>query len=320
MRLRLLVLVLALAALAVAAAPAAAQSRAQIGISENSPHMFSDPLFQQLDVRYVRVVVSYDLMTRRDDELARVAAYLDAAQAAGTQVLVAFEHSRGDASRCNLRRNQRRRVCALPSPRSYERNVRLFLERFRSQIRALSPWNEINHYTQPTSRNPRAAARFTDIARRLCRGCQVVVGDFLDQANNVASRNPNYSRTEAYIRQWRRYLRSPRRLCGLHNYSDTNRFRDSGTRRLIRAMGCRQIWLTETGGLYRFGSFRTSASRQLRATRYLFDTLVRRNRKIKRVYIYTWFGASRSARFDAGLVNNGRPRPAYREVARRLGA
>jgi len=320
MRLRLLAVLLALSGLAVAAAPAAAQSsRPVVGISENSPNMFADPLFQSLGVRHARVVVSYDVMTRRDDELDRLDRHLDAAQAARVQVLVSFEHSRGDASRCNQRRYQRQRVCRLPSARIYQRNVRAFFARFRGQVAAFSPWNEVNHFTQPTSRNPRAAARFTDIARRYCTGrCQLVAADFLDQADNVASRNPNYSRTESYIRQFRRYLRTPRRICGLHNYSDTNRFRQTGTRRLIRAMGCRQVWLTETGGLYRFGSFRSSASRQLRATRYLFNTLVRRNRQIRRVYIYTWFGAARDARFDAGLVNDGRPRPAYREVQRRV--
>jgi hypothetical protein len=318
MRSRLLVLVLALCGLAVPAAPASAQSALQVGISENSPEMFADPLFRDLGARYARVVVSYDVMTRGDDELDRVARYLAAAQAANVQVLVSFEHARGDASRCNQRRFQRQRQCRLPSSSSYQRNVRLFFERFRGQVRAFSPWNEINHFTQPTSRNPRAAARFTDIARRYCRECQIVVGDFLDQADRVASRNPTFRETLSYIRRWRRYLRAPRTICGLHNYSDTNRFRDTGTRTIIRALGCRQIWLTETGGIYRFGrTFRASASRQARATRYLF-TLARRNKRVKRMYVYTWFGAPRAARFDAGLVNDGRPRAAYRELQRRL--
>jgi hypothetical protein len=33
----------------------------------------------------------------------------------------------------------------------------------------------------------------------------------------------------------------PRKICGIHNYSDVNRFRDTGTRAIIRALGCRQI-------------------------------------------------------------------------------
>jgi hypothetical protein len=319
MRLRLLALALALCALAVVAAPAGAQSRPTIGISENSPTMFGNPLFQQLGARHARVVVSYDFLARGDDEVARVDTYLRQAQATNTQVLVAFEHSRGDASRCNQRRFRTQRQCRLPSTQAYTRAVQAFFQRFGGLVRAFSPWNEVNHFTQPTWRNPRRAAQFSNIARRFCRGtCQLVAADFLDQAKSVVSRNPDYRETVTYIRRFRRSLRVPRSICGLHNYSDTNRFRDSGTRTLIRAMGCRQIWLTETGGLYRFGrSFPASQSRQLRATRYLFNTLVRRNRRIRRVYIYTFFG-NVTPRFDAGLVVNTRARSAYREVQRRL--
>lgn len=320
MRLRLLVLVLALSALGLTAGSANAQSRHQVGIAENSPTMFSDPLFQNLGVKYARVVVSYDVMTRGDDELARIDTYLRSAQATNTQVLVSFEHARGDASRCNQRRYRSQRQCRLPSSMAYTRQVQAFFARFGTLVKAFNPWNEVNHYTQGTSRSPRAAARFTDIARRYCRApqCQLVAMDILDQADNVASRRPVYSRTLRYIRSFRRYLRAPRSICGLHNYSDTNRFRDTGTRTLIRAMGCRQIWLTETGGLYRFGrSFPASASRQLRATRYLFNTLVRRNKVVKRSYVYTFYGKT-TPRFDAGLVADGKPRPAYNEVRRRV--
>jgi hypothetical protein len=45
--------------------------------------------------------------------------------------------------------------------------------------------------------------------------------------------------------------------------------------------------------------------------------LAKRNKRIRRVYVYTWFGAV-TPRFDAGLVANGRARPAYREVKKRL--
>ncbi len=83
------------------------------------------------------------------------------------------------------------------------------------------------------------------------------------------------------------------------------------------------MWLTETGGLYSFGSFKPSASRQLRATKFMFK-VARQDRRIKRLYVYTWFGfpapsgISVSPRFDAGLVAGGKPRPAYREVKKRV--
>ena len=45
--------------------------------------------------------------------------------------------------------------------------------------------------------------------------------------------------------------------------------------------------------------------------------LARRFKRIKRVYVYTWFGRT-TPRFDAGLVAHGRPRLAYREVKKHL--
>ena len=45
--------------------------------------------------------------------------------------------------------------------------------------------------------------------------------------------------------------------------------------------------------------------------------LASRNQRIKRLYIYTWFGRV-TPRFDAGLVAHGKPRPAYDEVKKRL--
>jgi hypothetical protein len=54
----------------------------------------------------------------------------------------------------------------------------------------------------------------------------------------------------------------------------------------------------------------------LRATQYMFK-LARRYKRIRRLYVYTWFGAI-TPRFDAGLVAKGKPRPAYRELKRRL--
>ena len=312
MRLRLLLPALAL--VSVLLLPAAAQARYTVGISENQPSLFADPLFQKLGVKHARVVVSWNVMTSRDDELPRVSDYLAAAQAQGIEPLVSFQHARGDASICKKRANRRKSQCRLPSARAYERNIKLFLAAF-PYVKTVSPFNEINHFTQPTARNPRAAARFTDIVSRNCRGCKIVVADVLDAADSTKARRPTYRNTVRYIRTFRKALKTPRRICGVHNYSDVNRFRSTGTKALIKALGCREIWLTEAGGIYHFGSFKPNQARQLRATRYMFG-VARKNRRIKRVYVYTWFGAVNS--FDSGLVANGKPRKAYFEVKKRV--
>jgi hypothetical protein len=315
MRFRLLPSALALLALLLL--PSAAHAKLTVGISENQPSLFSDPLFQQLGVKHVRVVTSWNVMTspeRGDDELARLTQYLESARTRGVEPLVTFEHARGDAGICNRRSNRRKPQCLLPSPRQYEREFKRFRQAF-PYVTTISPFNEVNHFTQPTSRNARAAARFTDIARRNCRGCTIVAADILDQADNVRAKRPTYKKTLRYIKAFRRALKSPRTICGVHNYSDVNRGRNTGTKAIIKALGCRQIWLTETGGVYSFGSFKPSARRQLASTKYMFK-IARQNRRIKRLYVYTFFG--RINDFDSGLVANGKARPAYFEVKKRI--
>lgn len=315
MRSRLLPFALAL--VSVLLVPSAAQAKLTVGISENQPSMFAEPLFQKLDAKHVRVVASWNVMSapqRGDDELSRLTMYLQAAHAQGIEPLVTFQHARGDAGICKKRANRRKPQCVLPSARQYERHFKQFRAAF-PYVKVFSPFNEVNHFTQPTARNPRAAARFTDIARRNCRGCKIVVADILDQADSTRAKRPTYRKTVRYVKAFRRALKSPRRICGIHNYSDVNRFRDTGTKAIIKALGCREIWLTETGGVYKFGSFKANKSRQLRATKYMFN-VARKNRRVKRLYVYTFYGAVNS--FDSGLVANGKARPAYREVKKRI--
>ena len=321
MRLRLLIATLFACALLIA--PASASAAFTTGISENSPGMFSDPLFTGLGVKSVRVVVPWNVMTANDGRLPELQQYVAAADSQGVRVLVSFEHIRGDASLCFRRSNFRKPVCRIPKLADYEREMRAFMAAFPT-VKTISPWNEINHFTQGTSRDPRAAARFTDKWRQLCPGCTIVAADVLDQADDPKAASPTFRKTASYIKRFRRFLKTPRRICGIHNYSDVNRFRSTGTRALMKALGCKQYWLTETGGLFKFGSFwskrtkkgcRTNASCQLKATKYMFS-LARSNRKIKALFIYTWFGAV-TPRFDAGLVANGKARPAYNEVKKR---
>jgi hypothetical protein len=321
MRLRLLILTALACALIV---PATASASFSIGISENKPAMFTDPLFTPLGVKYARIVLPWDVMTANDGRLPQLHEYMQQADAQGVQVLASIEHSSGDASICQKRSNFSKPVCRIPKLADYETQMKALLAAFPT-LRTISPWNEINHFSQGTSRDPRAAARFTDKVRELCPGCTIVAADVLDQADNPKATHPTFRKTASYIKRFRHFLKTPRTICGIHDYSDVNRFHSDGTRALIKALGCKQYWLTETGGLYKFGSFwnkstkkgcRTNASCQLKATKYMFS-LASSNKKIKRLYIYTWFG-NVTPRFDAGLVADGKARPAYNEVKKRL--
>src|ERR687887_434607 len=192
--------------------PTAASAKLVVGISENSPSLFLDPTFKKLHAKHVRVVVSYDVMTRKDDEVARVSDYLSRARSAGIEPLVTFEHSRGDASKCNRKKNFKKRVCRLPTAKQYQRDIKLFLKAFPF-VRLIAPWNEANHFTQPPSRNPRAAARFTNIVHKACRRCRLVVADMLDQADKPSARHPTFRKTKAYIKEFRRALKVKRTVC-----------------------------------------------------------------------------------------------------------
>ena len=104
------------------------------------------------------------------------------------------------------------------------------------------------------------------------------------------------------------------KIWGLHNYSDTNRYSDHGTDAVLADVPG-QVWLTETGGLAKLSpSFGFNLSRQKKATQYMFDVAFAHKSRIKRLYIYQWYGPKNEKKqsFDAGLANyNGKPRPAY---------
>jgi hypothetical protein len=309
---RLTTLLLAVALLAV---PAAAQAKLTVGIGENNPGIFSDPLFSQLGAKHARVVVSYDIVAKNDDELVRVSNYLAGAQSHGVTPLVTFEHARGDATICNKRSNRKKAQCKLPTPKQYEAAIKAFKARFPT-VRDVVPWNEVNHFTQPTYKNPKAAAKFTKIARKVFKGGTVLAVDMLDQANNARAKKPRFTSATNYAKRFRKALGGSRKICGLHNYSDINRFRTTGTKALMKGLGCKQYWLTEVGGIYKFTGFKKSEKRQLKATKYMFK-VAKQNKKIKRLYVYTWFGAV-TTRFDAGLVANGKARKAYAEVRKHV--
>ena len=303
------------------ALPASASAAFTVGISENEPSMFSDPLFGEVGFKQARVIASYDVALHPGNfEYVRIADYLAAANAAGVEPLVSFQHQRGDSSRCNQKKYIGKGICKLPSQAAYEKAMKAFFAAFPS-AKVISPWNEANHFTQPTSRSPASAAKFTNTVAKLCKDCKIVVADILDQADDPKAKNPKFTETAKWISKFRKALKVKRGICGIHNYSDVNRFRSTGTAAIIKALGCKEYWLTETGGLYKFGSFwtkktykgcKSASSCQVKATKYMFS-LAKKNKKIKRLYVYTWFGAV-TPRFDAGLVADGKPRSALAEI------
>jgi hypothetical protein len=294
-----------LAACAFSAGSGRAEAAVLVGVADQTPAMFTQPLFTQLKVKRSRIFPAWNVALNRGQTRA-LDEWLNAARTAGIEPLVSFSQSIG--SRCP------RKPCKLPTVREFTRAFRAFRKRWPF-VRVVSPWNEANHRSQPTFKNPKRAAQYYNVVRKLCRGCRIVAADVIDETN-----------MERWLTVFRRTAIRPR-LWGLHNYRDTNPRRGQkfgGTRRLVRAVKG-EIWLTETGGLARFvlpsgGTlFPFSLSRQNRAVKRMFSLARRYQSRIKRLYIYNWFGQTSRNRFDAGLVNvNGTPRPAYNTVVRTL--
>jgi hypothetical protein len=187
-------------------------------------------------------------------------------------------------------------------------------------VRDFGAWNEVNHKTQETwNRVGNAVSYYKSMystVKRRCRTCAVVGLDMLDQAGSDRYIRSFYARLS---RTWRTRLK----VVGIHNYSDVNRRRASGTARIINTVRRynkrTKFWFTETGALASFrGSFPYSEARQASRIRNMFTYAGRfRSRGVERVYSYNYFGLENGGcgarcRFDAGLVDaDGTPRPVF---------
>jgi hypothetical protein len=273
---------------------------ALLGIADQKASTFSDPLFRRLGVARSRLNTPWNSIFT---EPGRLNQWLSGARADGIEPLIAFERSRGD--QCPGQ------PCRLPSVAAYTKAIAAFHSRY-PWVHLLQPWNEANSATQPTGKHPERAAAYYEAVRGVCPGCVITAADVLDGSN-----------LERWLSAFKAALHgTPAPLWGLHNYSDTNRFHSSGTRRMLSLVPG-EIWFTEAGGIVSFTTAdgRTALpydeQRAAKALRYLFR-LAGLSRRITRIYIYQWKIDFPGNRFDAGLVGaNGKARPALLEVEKR---
>jgi hypothetical protein len=284
-----------------------------VGIGDQNVAMFDNPLFQALAIKKVRYFIKWDMIDR-PGELALADAWVNRATALRQQVLMHV--SSNDLT--NLK------AAKLPSVREYKAKVGRLVARYRPLgVRTWGAMNEANHASQPTWNNPRRAAQYFLALRSICKRCTILALDVLDQRG-----------VDRYINRFYAALgrrRSLAKFVGIHNYSDTNRRRDTGTRLIVDTVKARnpgaQFWLTETGGVAKFGrSFpcdpakpRRAERRQARAVDFMF-TLTRRFRAdIRRLYVYNFTSDDCAGRFDSGVVRrNGSARPAYDTLKRQI--
>ena len=296
-RFRLLVLSLVASVCVTGLTASSAGAVVSVGIGDQNPEVFSEPLFKQLGVKRTRYVTPWNSITA---DPVKLDTWIRTAQRNGLEPHIAFGKRQGLV--CPSR------LCRPPSIRSYTAAFRAFRAKY-PEIKVIAPWNEANSNTNEAGKSPRFAAQTFNVARRYCRGCTLVGADLLD-INNLSR----------YIDQFRRFADAEPRIWGLHNYGDTNRFRTNGARTLLKKVRGR-IWFTETGGIVTFRTadgrvaLPTSESRAARSYEFLLGRLVNLDRRrIQRVYTYNWkpLPPGMLDRFDAGVVRfDDTPRPSY---------
>jgi hypothetical protein len=272
-------------------------------MGEQKPAMFGDPLYQRLNLNHARYIAPWDAL---NDERQRekLDAWMEAARASNTRVLLGFERSLRSAKLAKT----------LPTDLEFARAFKRFRARY-PEVRDWLVWNEANHPFSLTANRPRRAARYFGIVARNCRGCNVVAADVLDVSGMTA-----------WVKRFQRYAPERPRIWGIHNYADANRLKSAGTRALLKITQG-QLWFTETGGLVVrreyagttvTREFRYSQRHQARATKQILQTACV-DRRIRRVYLYHWQAPPRVTNWDSALLGpRGKPRPAYHTLRRQL--
>jgi len=295
--------------LALQASPAAAKTKVAVGIGDQSSKMFDDANWKALKLKKTRYFIEWNAIDQ-PDRMQDADRFVAAARKANVKVLM---HISTDDISSTPRR-------PLPSVTNYKKKVKALITRYKADgVRDWGVWNEANHKSQPTAKNPKRAAQFYKVFKRMCKNCKIVALDVLDQAG-----------VEKYIARWLKAAGSAgrsARIFGIHNYSQVNRRITAkkasrtypGTARIIKAVrkGAKRskFWYTETGGLASFGSaFRCDRQRQASRTKFMFTMIKTYDKDVERLYSYNWFGTGNGGcdGFDAGLVEaNGTVRPAY---------
>jgi Glycosyl hydrolase catalytic core len=299
---------ISIAALVAALALPAGAGAYTLGVSDQQASTFTNDLFKPLHFKAARYITPYDVMDSPADK-AQLDTWLTAARRARQQILVSFEHSHRGS-----------RAKKLPTVAAYTKEIKKFKKAYPF-VKDISPWNEVNrrifftpqtgYQGQPTWNAPKRVAQYYMAARKAFPGKKIVGIDLLDEQN--------VNRTIKYLKSFLRYAKPAPKIIGFHNYSDTNRFSTTRTKRVLATFRGK-VWLTETGGIVKLGdSFPFSLTRAQKALGCMF-TLAKSNSRISALFVYQFNPAAdpQNARFDAGLINpDGTARPGYDVVKKR---
>jgi hypothetical protein len=311
--------ILPLLLLGLLAAPSGASAATyKIGISDQEPTVFTNPLFAPLKMKMARYVTPWDSMNAgRIPDKNDLITWIDEARKTHQRILVAFQASQHEGQQFKA-----------PTVGQYTAAIKRFKTAF-PYVKDIQPWNEANrcqkrdpatHFVigEPICKKPKLAAQYYMAALKVftpSQGYKVTGLDILDGANINCSQI--YCPLK-YIRTFLKYAKPHPKFWGIHNYADTNRFDTKRTKALLKATKRGDVWLTETGGIVSLGkNFPYSTKRAARALGCMF-TLAKSSRRITRLYVYQFHGIKKGKLFDAGLINpNNTKRPGYDVVKKR---
>ncbi len=298
-----------LLALLAVLAPAGA-SAATIGIADQQASTFTNPLYKGLKLKNARYIAPYDLVSD-PNQLARFQAWYSAAIRAKQTMFVSFEHSRTEGKQQTL-----------PTKGQYSTAMKGFKRKF-PKVREINTWNEVNRCQRgsDTEGQPRGICRGTKGARLLNTYYGVSRSVFKGSKFKIVPLNVldenNPAPALKYIAAFKKIAKPAPKIWGVQNYSDTNRFSQTRTKKIIKAIGSKgQVWLLETGGQLKLGDKVFGEAVAAKALKCTFK--IAKNKRIKRAYIYQFNGDLPTARFDAGLINvDGTKRLGYDVVRKR---
>ena len=176
---------------------------------------------------------------------------------------ISFEHSHRSNSR----------ALKVPTVAAYTKELKKFKKAYPG-VKEISPWNEVNRchalrdgsvQGQPTKtavHTGPSSPRSTTWPRARCSRARST-----GSSASTSSTSRTSTRRSSTCKSFLRYASPDPKIIGFHNYSDTNRFSTTRTKRVLQTFRGK-VWLTETGGIVKLGaSFPFSTSRAAQGPR-----------------------------------------------------
>jgi polysaccharide biosynthesis protein PslG len=283
------------------AAPAQA-AKPIVGFGEQSVFMFSDPRWKDLDKPYTRYVMPWDALKYQKSR-AQVDFYMQGAEAVRAKVLLSFGYSA-----------KKKRQFKMPTPRQFRAQIKAVRKRYPF-IKTFQTWNEANQGFQPTFRKPKATGKLYDTLVKTCKGCTVTSPSLLLAADMNAVN---------WAKAFDRAAKKRVKIWAVHNHIDVNRNIKTGTKNFLRHTRG-QVWFTETGAIWNRWIGRRKLKQYnhktaVRAIRNIFKLQKLSKRRIKRIYVYNWYGTkAKRPRWDSGLFNHsGTERKTFKTLKAQL--